>query len=226
MKLHLHLNQLLSLRITTGQPGTHKPLLLTALPLPEVFCQQILEEKHAAGPKATALPRLPASHCPGDKAETERRSPGGAGKMFSRAASSLHGSPQLETPCPSFLSHSCTRERSQHPRHWKYQSSARPTNIMIQPIIRWPLHHWAANTYSLMALHNPECNSRGSSHWVAPELVLVVSVQSLVHKCPYYTWNQHMSHAHRQYQSSFLVSSGHRSVMSAPTPTSAKGSCA
>lgn len=43
-----------------------------------------------------------------------------------------------------------------------------------------------------MALHNPERNSCGSSHWVAPELVLVVSVQSLVHKCPYYTWNQHV----------------------------------
>lgn len=79
---------------------------------------------------------------------------------------------------------------------------------------------------ALMALHNPECNSRGSSHSVAPELVLVVSVQSLVHKRPYYTWNQHMSHARRQYQSSFLVSSGHRPVVSAPIPTSAKGSCA
>lgn len=40
----------LSWIVTAGQPGMlETPLLLTALPLPKLFCHQISEEQHAAG---------------------------------------------------------------------------------------------------------------------------------------------------------------------------------
>lgn len=40
----------LSWIVTAGQPGMlEPPLLLTALPLPKLFCHQISEEQHAAG---------------------------------------------------------------------------------------------------------------------------------------------------------------------------------